>query len=271
MQAKKMSAAVTLEQITPHVAAEMLRFNNTNRRMVPNHLNRLISEMLAGEWRVTGDTIKINGDRLLDGQHRLEAVVRSGVTIWTYVARNIDVDAFDVLDTGRSRAGGDVLSALGYHNVFITASAARMVWYYEHKITRLDGPVSNHAIVNCVKRHGELPAFISDVSTHSFCKTGAIVSALYWIMLSDREKADQFIDSFARGLELKTTSPIYVMRERVINDHVLRATKSGRQRLVAMMFRTWDNWLAGKPAQYLKATRPDEAGFPWPKGGPYLV
>jgi hypothetical protein len=271
MQAKKMTPSVQLEEISPHKAAELLKFNHSNRRMIPNHLNRLISEMLNGDWRVTGDTIKLNGERLLDGQHRLEAVVRSGVTIWSYVARNVDTDAFDMIDTGRSRQGGDVLSALGYHNVFLTASSARMVWYFEHRISRLDGAVSNHAIVNCVKRHDDLPAFVSDINSHNFCKTGAVAGALYWLMLADRIKADDFIDGFTRGAELKITSPIYVLRERVINDRLLRATKTGRQRLVAMVFRTWDNWLEGRAASYLKATRPDEAGFPWPKGAPYLV
>lgn len=262
---------ITLETITPHKAAEMLKFNHSNRAMVANHLNRLISEMLAGDWKVTGDTIKINGDRLLDGQHRLEAVVRSGVSIQCFIARNVDTDSFPMIDTGRTRMGGDVLSALGYHNVFITASAARMIWYYEHRIARLDGPLSNNTVLHTVKRHPTLPAFISELSGYIFCKTGALVSALYWLSLADQDKADEFISSFTGGVDLKITNPIYLLRERVINDRLLRATKHGRKRLVAMAFRTWANWLEGKTTAHLKATSPDEENFPWPKGAPYVV
>ena len=68
---------ITLETITPAQAAEWLKGNTVNRRLVLHHVERLASEMLAGEWRITGDCIKLNGDRLLDGQHRLQAIVQS--------------------------------------------------------------------------------------------------------------------------------------------------------------------------------------------------
>jgi hypothetical protein len=271
MQAKKMNTpTITLEDIDPHKAAEMLRGNSVNRRMVPNHLNRLVSEMLADEWRVTGDTIKLNGDRLLDGQHRLEAVVRSGVTIRTWVARGVDSEAFPMIDTGRSRQGGDVLSAHGYHNVFLTASSARLIYHFEHKNARLEGAVTNNAILWVVKRHDQLPDFISDVCTAHFAKVSAVVAALFWLWLADPDRGEAFLQAFLKGIELKLTSPIYVLRERVINDRTLSSTKSGRKALVAMVFRTWDAWLGGRTQAHLKATLPGESDFPWPKGAPYL-
>jgi hypothetical protein len=273
MQAKQKQVipTLTLESIGPHEAATMLQANHSNRRMIANHVNRLAEEMLAGEWRVTGDTIKINGDRLLDGQHRLEAIVRSGVTIDTWVARGVDIDAFEMLDTGRSRAGGDVLSALGYQNVHATSASARTIWFLERKIATLDGRVTNHAIVNTVKRHGSLPAFVAEVSRVHFARTGTVIAALYWILLADSDKGDQFTDSFLHGQDLKLTSPIYVLRERVINDPILRATKTGRRRLVPMMFRAWDSWLTGKTVGHFRATRVEEGDFPWPKSSHYLV
>jgi hypothetical protein len=273
MSAKKISSPpiMTLETITPAMAAEWLKGNRVNRRLVPNHVERLASEMIAGEWRITGDTLKLNGDRLLDGQHRLQAVVQSGVTIQCFVARDVEVEAFPVLDTGRIRAGSDVLSAHGYRNIFITASVARLIWYFERKIGSLNGSVTNSAILNLVKRHPELPSFVSDVSVFRFAKTSAVVSSLYWVWLVDNVKGEEFLEQFLKGAELKITNPIYSLRERVINDHMLRATKTGRRSLVAMFFRVWEGWLTGKSQTSIKATRPAEIEFPWPKGAPYLV
>jgi drug/metabolite transporter superfamily protein YnfA len=270
---KKMSSppVITLESITPALAAEWLKGNNVNRRLVANHVERLASEMLAGEWRVTGDTIKLNGDRLLDGQHRLQAIVRSGVTVQCFVARNVELEAFPVLDTGRIRAGGDVLSAHGYRNVYITASVCRLVWMFERKIGGLNATVTNSAILNLVRRHPELIGFISDVSAFGFAKTSGIVSSLYWLWATDNAKGEEFLAQFLRGAELKITNPIYPLRERVINDHMLRATKSGRRALIAMVFRVWEAWLSGKSQTSLKATRPTGEEFPWPSGAPYLV
>jgi hypothetical protein len=262
---------LTLESITPALAAEWLKGNTVNRRIVPHHVERLASEMLAGEWRITGDCIKLNGDRLLDGQHRLQAIVQSGVTIACFVARNVELEAFPVLDTGRIRMGGDVLSAHGYHNVYITASVCRLVWQFERKIGSLNASVTNSAILNLVKRHPELTSFISDVSAFGFAKTSGIVASLYWVWSIDNAKGEEFLAQFLKGAELKITNPIYPLRERVINDHMLRATKSGRRSLVAMFFRVWEAWLSGKSQTALKATRPAGEEFPWPKGAPYLV
>lgn len=273
MQAnKKMNnPVITLETISPHTAAEMLKGNTVNRRLVFNLVDRLASEMSAGEWKVTGDTIKFNGDRLLDGQHRLEAIVRSGVTVQSFVARSVDSDAFPVLDTGRTRMGSDVLSAHGYRNVFITASTARMVWFFERKMASLNETITNSAVLNLCKRHPELPSFISDVHCYRFAKTSGVVASLYWVWLSDRTKGDEFLAQFLKGIELKVTNPVYVLRERLINDHQLRSTKQGRRALIAAVFRTWDAWLTGKTVGHLKATQPSSADFPWPKGAPYLV
>lgn len=261
---------ITLETITPAMAAEWLRGNTVNRRIVSNHVERLASEMLAGEWRLTGDCIKLNGERLLDGQHRLQAVVQSGVTIQCFVARNVDLEAFPVLDTGRIRQGGDVLSAHGYRNVFITASVCRLVWMFERKMGSLNASVTNSAILNLVKRHPGLTSFISDVSAYGFAKTSGIVASLYWVWSVDNAKGEEFLEQFLKGAELKISNPIYPLRERVINDHMLRATKTGRRALVAMVFRVWETWLAGKSQTSLKAIRPAGEDFPWPKGAPYL-
>ena len=57
-------------------------------------------EMQDGKWRLNGKTICFDSTgRLLNGQHRLSAVVRSGVTLTTVVVRGLDPDLVPVNTT----------------------------------------------------------------------------------------------------------------------------------------------------------------------------
>src|SRR4051812_3482650 len=68
------------------MATAMLERNESNRPINDGRLRRWIDAMKRGEWKQNGDTIKITSCGILnDGQHRLTAVARSGVTIMTDV------------------------------------------------------------------------------------------------------------------------------------------------------------------------------------------
>ena len=57
-----------------------------------------------GEWQLTGEAIKLDDEgRVRDGQNRLHAIVQAGTPVRSVVARGVSEDAFDVMDTGRSR------------------------------------------------------------------------------------------------------------------------------------------------------------------------
>lgn len=227
--------------------------------------------MEKGQWKLTGDSIKFNGANLIDGQHRLEAVVRSKTTIQCLVVRNLERDVFDVLDTGRGRQAGDVLSAYGYGNVYLLASAGRYLWHFERQIVPNSPTLPNHEILETVNRHRDLPVFCSDMVIHKFARSGVLGACLYWVVACDKTKGELFVESFLTGEELKITNPIYQLRERVINDRKLIGDKRSRVILSAMIFRTFTNWIGGKTVTRMSATSPKTVDFPWPAGGPYLT
>jgi hypothetical protein len=229
-----------------------------------------MEQMIRGQWRLTGDSIKFDGTSLIDGQHRLQAIIRSGVTIRCVVVRNLPRDIFDVLDTGRSRQAGDVLSGYGYPNVYLLAAAARYLYFYERKIVPAVVTVPNSDILAVCQRHSDLSAFTSDICSYKFARSGVIAAALYWIEQCGKTKGQAFTESFLKGNDLKVTSPIYSLRERVIADRTLLAHKRGRVILSAMFFRSFDNFTTGRPASRMVATSPAPADFPWPKGDVYL-
>jgi hypothetical protein len=88
--------------------------------------------MRRGEWRETGEAIKFDENgQLRDGQHRLAAIVRSGITLKMTVVRGVIEEAFDVMDSGRSRSVTDVLGLHNFDNKHATGAAVRLLLCYE--------------------------------------------------------------------------------------------------------------------------------------------
>ncbi|WP_157509211.1 hypothetical protein [Luteipulveratus halotolerans] len=103
----------TIETITPERATELLANNPHNRPLVASRVAALVHALESGQWRLTHQGIALAADgALLDGQHRLTAIVRTGVTVELQVSRMKD-DVFDVIDTGRARGARRPASAAG--------------------------------------------------------------------------------------------------------------------------------------------------------------
>src|SRR5215472_19149766 len=91
--------------ITPMLAQEWLDRGGANRHRNDKRVGVLAAAIRRGDWRLTGDTIKLDEDGLIrDGQHRLAAIVDAGIDVQTLVVFGVAEDAFDVMDTGRPRS-----------------------------------------------------------------------------------------------------------------------------------------------------------------------
>lgn len=97
--------------VTPSLAAEWLeKHNNGNRPIRPGVVKKYVAMMQAGQWSLSPDGIIFgDGGRLIQGQHRLTAIVRSGVTCEMLVTTGVSNDVFKVLDRGAPRTVADVL------------------------------------------------------------------------------------------------------------------------------------------------------------------
>lgn len=266
----KQELQITIEEISPIKAAEYLKFNKSNRHLVESRVLFYQRQMEAGRWKMTGDPIKFDGTNLIDGQHRLQAIVRSGVTLRIVVVRNLDSDVFDVLDTGRNRQAGDVLSAYGYSNVFLLASAGRFIWHIERQIVPHSPTLPNAEILQAINRHRDVTSLAADITAHKWARSGVLLASLYWLEQCSA-RGEAFVETFLGGLDLKVTNPIYQLRERIIGDRNLIATKRNRVIVIAMIFRTFNNWVQNKPVTRMAAVTPTTTDFPWPVGGPYLT
>lgn len=100
--------------ITPQMAADILKSNESNRPFSKSLAKKYAKQMSKGEWYVTGQGISLASDgQVLDGQHRLQAVIEYNSPVKMMIAHNCDKESFTVLDTGRGRNATDVLKIAG--------------------------------------------------------------------------------------------------------------------------------------------------------------
>ena len=101
--------------IAPDLALEWLEKTNTNNRKVSQkHVDRLARDMTDGKWVLTHSGIAFGPDgTLLDGQHRLWAIVESGVSVEMFVWRNVEPEAMMAIDCGKTRSMADILNIAG--------------------------------------------------------------------------------------------------------------------------------------------------------------
>lgn len=92
--------------ITPSMASIFLSKNNSNRKINKPQLEMIKRAILKNEWATTHQGIAFYEDgSLADGQHRLTAILETGISCEMVVYHGIkkDVDTIMALDCGRAR------------------------------------------------------------------------------------------------------------------------------------------------------------------------
>lgn len=90
--------------VTPDMAAEWLAAGNVDNRAIRQTVVRRYADMMrGGEWHATHQGVAFSDRRLIDGQHRLSAIVQSGIPQWMVIFADQSDVTFGVLDKGVSR------------------------------------------------------------------------------------------------------------------------------------------------------------------------
>jgi len=101
------------------LAKEWLKRNfERNRTLNQSGIDRYVASMVSGKWEYNPQPIVFKGDTLVDGQHRLTALVlaseeKPGLAIPMLVAYGPDTMSTRGLDRGTSRSHGHVLELEG--------------------------------------------------------------------------------------------------------------------------------------------------------------
>lgn len=108
-----------LIQVTPEMAEHWLASrNHHNRPLRPGVVRRYSDAMTRGEWRPHHQGIAFAGDWLVDGQHRLAVIVRSGVTVELMVTHGVPLASQIAVDDHLRRTPHDAIALMvGMHDI----------------------------------------------------------------------------------------------------------------------------------------------------------
>ena len=242
---------VGFEEITPQYALELVKHKHVRRNIKANKVEQFRRDMLAGIFKVNGDTIRIGPDgALLDGHHRLTACAQSGVPFIALVVRGA-VD-LSTIDTGTRRSLSDTLKLMGFNNTALLAAVLGLVWNYKRGLLGQGSALENirpstQEALGILDRHPEI------VDSVRFGKKDAAIGCvtyicwLHWLCRSDTvESVEKFLADLTTGAGCESGNPAYVLRERLIKDKDDRSRKLQPRSKLAMMVKAWNSYRAGE-------------------------
>lgn len=254
-------------KITPEMAAVMLTWNDRNRSITQSSVDRYARMMSAGRWHFTGQPIIFSAKRLIDGQHRLAAIVKAGIAIDALIVFGAPDDSFAFIDVGRVRTAADVFSI---HNVkFASIMASAVKWIYEYENGRFSNAagftttLDHEALFEEYQKHPGLQdsAWVAgEIAKTRLCSPSLMVAVHYVAAKKSRKEADEFFKKVGEGLGFTgKKDPAYKLHRRLI-DSARSQEKLGRLQLTALVIKSWNAHRLGRDVGTLKFS-PDET-FP---------
>jgi hypothetical protein len=264
------------EKITPKKAQQYLDLMQTNRKLRQRLVDRYAAEMAAGQWKAGASTIKFNKDgELIDGQHRLSAIIQSGKTIEFDVRRDLDREVFMVLDTGGTRSPGDMLHVAGFQYTSNIASAIRQAssileveagvikptsmgkkriapavlleWAQEHEEELVE------ACRECMSRDAKV-----------VCSPPSLFAECYFLFAQyNRKAAREFFEILIQGIgfELGDHDPIYQLRKQLLSFKANKNIKRPAYYKAALVIKAWNAYQNRETIHQLKFVD----GESWPE------
>lgn len=238
---------LSIETVTVVDATALLEMNKRNRPISQSHVARIVTQIKAGKWRFNGDTIKIgeNGD-VLDGQHRLWAVIYAETPIETIVVRGIAEDAFATVDSIRKlRLGADILALKGYER-FRKEYASALSWLFRWERKALltyrapSNRVENSDIEMMAERHPGLMALVERCAeVRSLISPGLLAFLMHILGPRDRELSERLLETLADPAGVPVGDGYYEFRRWLIYTKEKNRVRDPIV-IIAMAIKAWN-------------------------------
>lgn len=253
---------VEIVDVNPELAESWLAKNPNNRNIRKAVIDGYARDMVSGNWVLNGETVKFDpAGRLIDGQHRLSAVIASQTTVPMIVVRGVDATFMDTVDAGAKRTYADSLRLQGEENTATLAAVVRRAVMWDR------GARTNTGSVKPTPR--EMNAFIE---SHPSVRTSADVASrlrsrillpasvlglCHWLFSPlDPDEADWFLARLDDGDGLASNHPVAVLRQRITKMR-LSGGRVNETEALALAIYAWNALRAGETRTKLQM----------PKGG----
>lgn len=181
----------TMMTVTPKTAKEWLTHNAENNRHINGKRVKMYAEdMKNNKWKLTHQGVAFDADgQLIDGQHRLEAVIKSGVPVRMLVMwyrYRVQEGALLAMDLGAARTTKNIFTMSGIDDNTFLSGIGLVRAFFALKLGDHDAK-SPDAIMDYIGKHKDEISKIVEwyIPKGKRKKTPTIVaaaalSALYW-------------------------------------------------------------------------------------------
>ncbi len=274
-----------IETVTPEIAKEWLKHNTfmSQRKLRPAHVTRLTNAMKSGIFTTGNIAFAQNpsGSRveLMNGQHQLSAVVKSGCNIVANIERTVcekledAANYFSQFDVGITRSVADIVTA--------EANAIGVTWSKhickllvaamphigaDNMYRTLNSNISKYERACALSLHSREGQFLSDVLTgengRMLQKVPVVVAAIMTMRVNTFD-ARTFWHGVRTGIDLTAKDPRRPLRDYLMMTSMAkegRATYQGAVSARAVSSRcvsTWNLWRDGVPRTFLVKYSPE--------------
>lgn len=234
--------------LTPPMAEALLALNTNNRNALESRITQYADLMRQGKWRLTTEGIGVSTqDVIINGGHRLQAIMASGCTVPMTIWFGCDPDEFMVVDGGRARGADQLLAMRGYDHTALRASLAKMLMQME---TSNRGIYSPQHVVAYAEAMDQARA---RNACHYGQMLGRVTSptaaCLAWWHIAKTSPNASRLPEFWKGLNSgeELSGPRLHLREWLFSGEFAgRSSNSVTVKRAAAFVLTWNAWLRGK-------------------------
>lgn len=259
----------TVMKITPEAASDWLENRNIshNRNLSDNTAKKYAKVMSEGRWLTTHQGIAFDNDGfLIDGQHRLRAVVLAGCAVEMFVVPGCDSETFAVVDSGSRRQAGQLIRGKGGPMI---AAAARFVGMIDQSfgpsVSAARGVYATHIdtdqVLAVVDAWPELREMVNHAATAQ--RTAHVIPSPHLAVLAQAARTQyadnikDWVDGVSEGVQLEAQDPRMLLRNRFIRDPRTFQGNDGRALAYCMIVKAWNAFAVGAELRILRM-RDDE-------------
>lgn len=257
---------VEIVDVTPMLAVKWLERNTHNQPLREGRIAEYAREMSEGRWRFNAEPVQF-GDNgvLLNGQHRLWAIVKSGTTQRMLVVRGLDPDVQLSMDQGTRRTPAGQLHIAGIEVSSTVAASIRVLIRWREG--RLFGdmiavkPTTSEIVAWAQSRPSDV-ARLRELSTSGLGQIPVAPSLALAIAFGfdaiDSEDAETFLTGLRTGAGLKAGSPVLALRNRLFRTRETKTRLSDRD-MIGLFVVAWNAYRENRTLARLQ--RPTGAGW----------
>jgi len=221
-----------IETITPKLAETILEnhwVKEHQRNPSESVVDSYVRSMRAGEWILTHQGIAIDTEgELVDGVHRLLAIIRSGVTVkmmittgLPHIGQDASTLVFDVIDRGRERGVGQQLQLRhDMPNGNLSAAVLRgILWLASYSENIVLGKFSVGSALRVADYYGsEVKYCLENRSRDYRVRNATVISAAAFAMKACPTQIKEFYNQITTGENIHSGDSAMTARRWLMNS-----------------------------------------------------